>query len=132
MCAYMYVLQRARERGQTYIKQRHLNENAARLACRPGLREDMVPLDVLQSHPLHDVDLGGTHADRPKTKLGGVCSIASLASAWFYGQLRLSRGIELTPGDQVGRCIHPVSITRFPRRRFSPGAGLLRNLFVHR
>ena len=23
--------------------------------------------------------------------------------------------------------IHPVSITRFPLRRFSPGAGLLRN-----
>ena len=28
--------------------------------------------------------------------------------------------------------IHPVSITRFPLRRFSPGARLLRNLFVHR
>ena len=28
--------------------------------------------------------------------------------------------------------IHPVSITRFPLRRFSPGAGLLRNRFVHR
>ena len=27
---------------------------------------------------------------------------------------------------------HPVSITRFPLRRFSPGAGLLRNPFVHR
>ena len=25
-----------------------------------------------------------------------------------------------------------VSITRFPLRRFSPGAGLLRNVFVHR
>ena len=28
--------------------------------------------------------------------------------------------------------LHPVSITRFPLRRFSPGAGLLRNPFVHR
>ena len=28
--------------------------------------------------------------------------------------------------------VHPVSITRFPLRRFSPGAGLLRNPFVHR
>ena len=28
--------------------------------------------------------------------------------------------------------IHPVSITKFPLRRFSPGAGLLRNPFVHR
>ena len=28
--------------------------------------------------------------------------------------------------------IHPVSITRFPLSRFSPGAGLLRNPFVHR
>ena len=25
--------------------------------------------------------------------------------------------------------VHPVSITRFPLRRFSPGAGLLRNRF---
>ena len=30
------------------------------------------------------------------------------------------------------RILHPVSITRFPLRKFSPGAGLLRNLFVHR
>ena len=28
--------------------------------------------------------------------------------------------------------IHPVSITRFPLTRFSPGAGLLRNPFCHR
>ena len=28
--------------------------------------------------------------------------------------------------------MHPVSITRFPLRRFSPGAGLLRNRFCHR
>ena len=28
--------------------------------------------------------------------------------------------------------VHPVSITRFPLRRFSPGAGLLRNRFFHR
>ena len=28
--------------------------------------------------------------------------------------------------------VHPVSITRFPLRRFSPGAGLLINRFVHR
>ena len=28
--------------------------------------------------------------------------------------------------------VHPVSITRFPLRRFLPGAGLLRNPFVHR
>ena len=28
------------------------------------------------------------------------------------------------------RHVHPVSITRFPLRRFSPGAGLLRNPFV--
>ena len=29
-------------------------------------------------------------------------------------------------------CIHPVSIRRFKLRRLSPGAGLLRNYFVHR
>ena len=28
-----------------------------------------------------------------------------------------------------GSQVHPVSITRFPLRRFSPGAGLLRNPF---
>ena len=28
--------------------------------------------------------------------------------------------------------VHPVSITRFPLTRFSPGAGLLRDPFVHR
>ena len=28
--------------------------------------------------------------------------------------------------------VHPVSITRFPLRIFSPGAGLLRNRFCHR
>ena len=28
--------------------------------------------------------------------------------------------------------IHPVSITRFPLIIFSPGAGLLSNMFVHR
>ena len=28
--------------------------------------------------------------------------------------------------------VHPVSITRFPLSRFSPGAGLLGNPFVHR
>ena len=27
--------------------------------------------------------------------------------------------------------LHPVSITRFPLRRSSPGAGLLRYVFVH-
>ena len=43
-----------------------------------------------------------------------------------------------TPGSQTktneaGRAtVHPVSITRFLLRRFSPGAGLLRNVFVHR
>ena len=29
------------------------------------------------------------------------------------------------------KSIHPVSITRFPLRRLSPGAGLLRNMFFH-
>ena len=28
--------------------------------------------------------------------------------------------------------VHPVSITRFPLTRFSPGAGLLRSPFFHR
>ena len=33
------------------------------------------------------------------------------------------------PVAASGSCIHPVSITRFPLSRFSPGAGLLRNTF---
>ena len=34
--------------------------------------------------------------------------------------------------DLTGLPVHLVSITRFPLRKFSPGAGLLRNPFVHR
>ena len=40
-----------------------------------------------------------------------------------------------TPPKRTPLCtMHytPVSIPRFPLRRFSPGAGLLRNPFVHR
>ena len=36
----------------------------------------------------------------------------------------------LGSADAAPRSIHPVSITRFPLTRFSPGAGLLRNPFV--
>ena len=36
------------------------------------------------------------------------------------------------PYSALSLDIHPVSITRFPLTRFSPGAGLLRNPFVHR
>ena len=35
-------------------------------------------------------------------------------------------------GFETTSAIHPVSITRFPLRRFSPGAGLLINRFFHR
>ena len=31
--------------------------------------------------------------------------------------------------EMIHVIVHPVSITRFPLRRFSPGAGLLRNRF---
>ena len=34
--------------------------------------------------------------------------------------------------SEAKRSVHPVSITRFPLTIFSPGAGLLRNPFVHR
>ena len=37
----------------------------------------------------------------------------------------------LRPPGPPGYFIHPVSITRFPLSRFSPGAGLLRNLFCY-
>ena len=38
------------------------------------------------------------------------------------------------PGFQMGsgQAVRPVSITRFPLTRFSPGSGLLRSPFVHR
>ena len=39
--------------------------------------------------------------------------------------------IIIIPKLQVIIVIHPVSITRFPLTRFSPGSGL-RNRFVHR
>ena len=48
------------------------------------------------------------------------------------------RGVLAATWDKTWRRAHlkqtiqPVSITRFPPRRFSPGAGLLRNPFVHR
>ena len=34
--------------------------------------------------------------------------------------------------NMASMILHPVSITRFPLTRFSPGAGLLRNPFFHR
>ena len=44
---------------------------------------------------------------------------------------------EACPADEYARyqrlvrsVVHPVSITRFPLTRFSPGSGLLRNRFV--
>ena len=40
--------------------------------------------------------------------------------------------VEDVAEPSAGTVIHPVSITRFPLRRFSPGAGLLSNPFVHR
>ena len=51
-----------------------------------------------------------------------------------------NRGFSRSPRSADRRCIsdtpsppiHPVSITRFPLSRFSPGAGLLRNPFFHR
>ena len=47
-----------------------------------------------------------------------------------------ARGEECHAQDLGGMivllCVHPVSITRFPLRRFSPGAGLLRNPCVYR
>ena len=59
--------------------------------------------------------------------------------------LTITSTIIVTPGgyntnNRIGSdrsAIHPVSITRFPLiifslRIFSPGAGLLRNPFVHR
>ena len=46
------------------------------------------------------------------------------------GSRRRGRRGRWTPPRR--RVLAPVSITRFPLRRFSPGAALLRNPFVHR
>ena len=39
---------------------------------------------------------------------------------------------EVSKIDPVDHGVHPVSKPRFPLRRLSPGAGLLRNPFIHR
>ena len=43
-----------------------------------------------------------------------------------------SRGCFRQDAWYLKQHVHPVSITRFPLRRFSPGAGLRRNPYVHR
>ena len=44
---------------------------------------------------------------------------------------KFAQALDLTfPGARAS--LHPVSITRFPLTRLSPGSGLLRNPFVHR
>ena len=44
-------------------------------------------------------------------------------------QARYARVPCTTWEDPAGAFLHPVSITRFPLRRFSPGAGLLTYVF---
>ena len=53
---------------------------------------------------------------------------------WPAGGIRVSAQVTFGRGrGDLSVCpLHPVSITRLPLRRFSPGAGLLRNPFVHR
>ena len=41
-------------------------------------------------------------------------------------------GDEVPLGLPAALLLHPVSITRFPLTRFSPGSGLLRNPLFHR
>ena len=45
---------------------------------------------------------------------------------------RASADVGLAAVGGQGEPLHPVSITRFPLTRFSPGAGLLSNLLFHR
>ena len=54
---------------------------------------------------------------------------SSVCAAASY--VHLPEGVGSNPGISVRRiaALHLVSITRFPLRRFSPGAGLRRNLF---
>ena len=58
-----------------------------------------------------------------------IAIIAIMVTYGCYSYLQLSRRARTR---STSACLHPVSITRFPLRRFSPGAGLLRNPFVHR
>ena len=64
--------------------------------------------------------------------LSGVCVCQGSESPESV-ELGLERKFEAVVSScEASRGLHPVSITRFPLRRFSPGAGLLRNPFVHR
>ena len=60
------------------------------------------------------------------TSINMYIHIYTYTRIYTYRLSRLGR-----PRSKVFR-IHPVSITRFPLIRFSPGSGLLRNPFVHR
>ena len=71
-----------------------------------------------------------------------ICIVYIYIYIYIYGAFRLGRrhgAQSVTKPEPFGRhylpsatCLHPVSITRFPLRRFLPGAGLRRNPFVHR
>ena len=62
-----------------------------------------------------------TYTHMPWETLSPGCGVSTIF--WFLPWSQVH-----SPGQ---RRLHPVSITRFPLRRFSPGAGLLRNPFVH-
>ena len=57
------------------------------------------------------------------------------SAAYIYIYIYIYMGSVQRPrrcGQAVDVAVHPVSITRFPLARLSPGSGLLRNPFVHR
>ena len=49
---------------------------------------------------------------------------------YIYTQRERERDTHIYVYMYVFRCVHPVSITRFPLTRLSPGSGLLRNPFL--
>ena len=72
---------------------------------------------------------------RPKLRISPSLPCKNLRIR-ISGRLPTDLGIPPVETENItessGHEFHPVSITRFPLRRLSPGAGLLRNPFVHR
>ena len=55
-----------------------------------------------------------------------VCPISTRKSSKSSSKRVGSRSYPVVGKGRMGSALHPVSITRFPLSRFSPGAGLLR------
>ena len=85
-------------------------------SCYSGLQSEGPPRDEHNS----DTKRGVASAMKPPDKKKGLLSPTPTSPT--------ARSTQPTSRPRTGR-VHPVSITRFPLTRFSPGSGLLRNRF---